>query len=406
MWARLGLDSRVKQQQFLLTYGIFIFNGFLALSIGALLPFIRDSRGLNYGFLGLLVGLHSVGNLFSSFTAGVLPIYLGRKPSILLFNSLYALAFILILTTRSNWLLVLAFLLTGVARGASSNFCNIVVNDLAPGKAWIFSGLHSMFAVGAFTLPLIVMAVASINWQIALYVLIGAGLLSFLMYAVMPLEVDNSPAVVSKRANRLSSTDGRYAFFKDKLFWLVTLSLLTYLAAEQGVIGWLVTYFRDTGILSIYLAQVMASVLWITILIGRLATAYLSTRVARRKLLTVMGLGLLVFFTLMMATHNPIIIAIAISGFGLSMAGIYPTVVSFSGALIQKYTMAWSFILTGAALGAVLMPNIIGFIAERAGIFYGMASVAGALVLTNVLLFALIRYVNRYLSAQANPAAN
>jgi len=426
MWERLGLSTKVKKQQFLLSYGIFIFNGFLALSIGALLPFIRDSRGLSYAFLGLLVGLHSVGNLFSSFTAGVLPLYVGRKASILIFNSLYALAFILILVTHSNALLIVAFTLTGIARGATSNFCNIVVNDLAPGKTWIFSGLHSMFAIGAFTLPLIVMAVASFNWQIALYVLIVAGLLSFAMYAVMPLpttaliggsassslrssrrmtkssETDGAvgSATSSLRSSRrmtgTTSTDGSYTFFRDRLFWLVTLSLTTYLAAEQGVIGWLVTYFRDTGILSIYLAQVMTSVLWITILIGRLTTAYLSTRINRSKLLVIMGIGLLVFFTLMMATHNPVIIVVGISGFGLSMAGIYPTVVSFSGALIQKFAMAWSFILTGAALGAVLMPNIIGFIAQRAGIFYGMASVAGALILTNGLLFALIRYVNNH----------
>ena len=424
MWERLGLNTKVKKQQFLLSYGIFIFNGFLALSIGALLPFIRDSRSLNYAFLGLLVGLHSVGNLFSSFTAGVLPLYVGRKTSILIFNSLYAIAFILILVTHSNALLVVAFTLTGIARGATSNFCNIVVNDLAPGKTWIFSGLHSMFAIGAFTLPLIVMAVASFNWQIALYVLIAAGLLSFAMYAVMPLPAPiRGSASSSLRSSRGPSYSGRpnlrgmtkgskspeyggrYAFFGDKLFWLVMLSLMTYLAAEQGVIGWLVTYFRDTGILSIYLAQVMASVLWITILIGRLATAYLSTRVNRSKLLIIMGIGLLVFFTLMMATHNPIVIVIGISGFGLSMAGIYPTVVSFSGAIIQKFAMAWSFILTGAALGAVLMPNIIGFIAERASIFYGMASVAGALILTNGLLFALIRYVNNQNVGIIVPAA-
>lgn len=28
-----------------------------------------------------------------------------------------------------------AFLLTGLARGATSNFCNTVINNLAPGKA-------------------------------------------------------------------------------------------------------------------------------------------------------------------------------------------------------------------------------------------------------------------------------
>lgn len=383
------------------------------------MPFLADTRGLTYSFIGLLVGLHSVGNLFSSFTAGILPRYLGRRPSILVFNACYALAFVLILVTRANWWLVVAFLLTGVARGATSNFCNIVVNDLAPGKAWIFSGLHGMFAVGAFLLPLIVMGVARSNWIIAVYLLIGAGLLSFLLYATMPLDpalpaarrmttirgrprsAAAPPQSIGETSRRLrravdpsrNPREGKWGFLRDKLFWLVSLSLMAYLAAEQGVIGWLVTFFRDTGLLSIYLAQVMASVLWVAILFGRLATAYLSTRVPRHRLLVIMGIGLIVFFATMMATSNPTIIVIGIIGFGLSMAGIYPTVVSYAGGLIQHYALAWSFILTGAALGAVLMPNIIGFVAERVGLFYGMASIAGALILTNVLLFALIRHV-------------
>ncbi|MBR2275672.1 MAG: MFS transporter, partial [Lachnospiraceae bacterium] len=71
-------DSKSKQR-FVTTYIAFVINGMLALSIGSLLPFIRDARGLNYAFAGLIVSLHSVGNFCSSFFSGILAASIGRK---------------------------------------------------------------------------------------------------------------------------------------------------------------------------------------------------------------------------------------------------------------------------------------------------------------------------------------
>ena len=68
------LKDQNKKKQFFFTYGTFIINGMLALSIGSLLPFIRDAKGLDYAFSGMIVSLHSCGNLISSFVAGALPL--------------------------------------------------------------------------------------------------------------------------------------------------------------------------------------------------------------------------------------------------------------------------------------------------------------------------------------------
>ena len=81
-----------------------------------------------------------------------------------------------------------------------------------------------------------------------------------------------------------------------------------------------------------------------------------------------------------------------IVGFGYSMAGIYPTTVSFAGKLLQKYSMAWSFILTTASFGSILMPSVIGKIAAGAGIAVGMSSVAVVLVIDFVCIIALCIY--------------
>lgn len=386
------LKTVEEKKQLLFTYFAFMLNGMLALSIGSLLPFIRESKGLNYAFAGLIVSLHSVGNLVSSFASGTLSVFLGRKKSILLFNACYALSYVLIIWGNSNALLALAFLMTGLARGASSNFGNYTVNSLAPGKAGFLNALHAMFSIGAFTFPIFLTFLTRTNadgWVYACYFLIAMGLLSWILYFLIPIhETENKKSEEKKK-------ESNFGFLKESLFYLCTFTLFFYLCAEQGVIGWLITYFVDTGLLSSSLSQLMASVLWVMILAGRLTVAGVSGKVQKEKLLMIMGIGFVCFFFWLLFCKSTLPIIIGIMGFGYSMAGIYPTTVSFCGRLIQKYSMAWSFILTMASLGSILMPMIIGSIAESAGIAYGMSSIVVVVLIDLALIIALNQYIRR-----------
>lgn len=384
------LKDKVKKKQFFYSYSVFLINGMLALSIGSLLPFIRDSRGLDYAFCGLIVSLHSVGNLVSSFVAGTLPVVIGRKKSILLFNAFMAVSFAMIIFGQNNLLIAMAFFMTGLARGATSNFCNTTINDLAPGKAWIINGLHATFAVGAFTFPIILTVLTSMsadNWIYACYFMLAMGILSWVLYFMMPIEQDT----ITKKEKGVAN----FTFFKEPLFYLSIATMFFYLCAEQGVIGWMVTYFKDTGLMSASLSQITASVLWIMILCGRLLTAWASTKVDKGRLLQVMGIGLVVFFIVLILSKSTVLIVLGIMGFGFSMSGIYPTTVSFTSDIIRKYPIAWSFILTFASLGSIIMPSVIGKIAETAGIYYGMSSIAAVVIIDLICIFTLVAYTGK-----------
>ncbi|MCF0132082.1 MAG: MFS transporter [Pseudobutyrivibrio sp.] len=384
------LNNKNNKTTFINCYSVFLLNGMLALSIGSLLPFIRDARGLEYAFCGLIVSLHSIGNLFSSFFAGTLPVFIGKKKSILLFNSFYAISYILILFSASNMALAFAFFLTGLARGATSNFCNTAINSLAPGRAWILNGLHAMFSIGALAFPIFLTILTKnnpSNWTYACFFMLAMGVLSLILYFMIPTTDD----VTNDKTSSMSSMD----FIKAPLFHLCTLTLFFYLCAEQGVIGWLVTYLKDTGILSASKSQLSASIQWTAILIGRLLTAYLSTRFDRKKLIRIMSFGLVLFFLVLITGRSELQVMIGIFGFGLAMAGIYPTTVSFSGYLIKDYPLAWSFVLTLASFGSIIMPSVIGRIADTFSIYSGMCSVAVAVIIDFIFIWLLTHYIKK-----------
>lgn len=375
-----------------ITYICFAINGMLALSIGSLLPSIRDSRGLGYNEVGTAVSAHAVGVLISGFFAGIVSQKVGRKISILFFSVFFPAAYILILTGNGLGSLVLACLFLGFSRGATSNYCNAVINELAPGKASIMNGLHAMFSLGAFLFPLLFAALIADspeNWRYACVFMIGMGILSILLYVFLPAaqwKTEHSKAEAPGTGKEQS-----WGFLRERLFYISIATLFFYLCAENGVTGWMVTYFTDTGYISASYAQLTASLLWIMILAGRLTTAFLSERIDKKRLLPVMGIGLVFFFTFLLLVKTPVLIVIGIMCFGFFMAGVFPTTVSVTGVLIDRYPLAWSFILTASSMGGVVMPAVVGAIAQKAGIVSGIASIAVALVIELVCILCIVK---------------
>lgn len=366
-------------------YCVFIISAMMSISTGQLLPYIRDAKGLDYAFCGIVVSMHSVGNLISSFFAGIMPRYLGRKRSMLLFNTCVSLSYVLILWGSSKYIIALAFLLTGIARGASSNYLNSEVNNTMPGSAWALNILHASYAIGALLFPVILMVLVNNNpdrWVIACIFMLIMGIISLLLYYFMPIS--------TKDNNGSNKTKTDYSFLKEKSFYLILFGLFFYLCSEQAVIGWLVTYFKDTGFLKDPLASLTTTIQWTCILIGRLSTAFLSKKFDKRKLLLVMGIGTIAFFVALLFARSTISIIIAIAGFGLSMAGVYPTITSFGGNIYGKYPMSYSYILTGAGLGSILMPAIIGFIADSFGIYTGMCSIVVVVIIQMIVILMII----------------
>jgi FHS family glucose/mannose:H+ symporter-like MFS transporter len=377
-----------KNNRYILKCCFFVFavNGLYAMILGSFLPLISSEYGLNNTVSGALLSAHQTGNLIAGFIAGVLPIYLGRKKSILFLCSFVVMGFSIMIITGNPVLLILGFLFTGLSRGSISNFNNTVVNEVSDSSSVALNILHSVFAVGALTAPFLVIACTNIagdsGWKIAAGVIILLAIMSMILFSRM--KIDD----VAKRRESTS-----YQFLKLKHFWIVSGILFFYLCAESAINGWIVKYFIDSEIMTREYAQMLASLLWAVILAGRLTCAFIGDKVPKKILLLITSIGTVAFYLLLLSTQNILVITIAIMGLGFSMAGIYPITVSTFGGTIKLYPMSMGVLLMLGGIGSILMPIIVGSLSDNFGIWAGMSAIVVAIVMMLGFVFTNVFHV-------------
>jgi fucose permease len=360
-------------------YFAFFTSGMMSTLIGALLPFMKTEYQMSYVLSGAVISAHQIGNFAALLIAGYLPYLIGRKNSTLTLSLGIVIGFLLMTLSGNPLLLLLAFAFTGIGRGTMSNITNVVMSEIAENKTASLNLLHASFAVGAFLAPFLAILTTSVfgvYWRVSAWVLV--------LFELAVLFFLSRSSLTGKPKTK-QKDEGR-AFMHSGRFWLNTFILFFYLCGEASVIGWLVTYFNDTGRLSPALALTTSSALWVFILVGRLICATLSVRMNKNVLLVVLGALQIVFFLMMISVEHIALIYLSLFGFGLAMSGTYPTTLSTMDRKFNSSTIATGTCIATATVGAITMPIIVGSVAQAVGIAGGLATIS----LSILCMFTLI----------------
>ena len=245
----------------------FFFSGICAISSGVVVSLLQEQYGFAYGMTGTLLSLMSIGNLLAGFLIAMLPGKLGMKPSILLLTIGYALGYAMMGLSGAVAVLALGFFLVGIAKGSVINTCTILVSDNSADRTRGMNLMHSCYACGALLCPFLIAAAARVSTELAVFLLAAMGLLLWLVYVFTPLRGGKSKGNAEKE-----TID--WSFLRSARFWLLTGLLFFQNAAEQSVNGWMVTYFKDSGIIAGTLAAYTVTVMWGATLVGRLLIAF------------------------------------------------------------------------------------------------------------------------------------
>lgn len=346
--------------------------------IGSVLPQIAGEYGLDYSFSGLLLSVQSAGYFIAGLAAGYLPRYFGARKC---YVGLGVMAFIglwLLMHTSQPFLLLLAMLLTGISKGSGNNFTNQFTANISQGDTGRLNFMHAFYPVGACIAPLLVMA-CGVSWRTAFRIVIVFGVLYLLHAMVMRV----SPRASGSAAIQTGKND--YSFFKLEMFWGCAGLMSAYVAFESALSGWLVTYFVNGTTISESAAQLLTTVLWISLCCGRMIAARISSRFQPYQMLPVMVIGTLVFFTVLLLAENTAAMAVGTIGTGLCMASIYGTSMGSSGGMFEKYPLCMGVLVVLPGVFSLLVLAAMGALADCTDIRTGMASLYALLALIFML---------------------
>jgi len=351
--------------------------GMMAVLQGGLLPYIREEYNLTYAQSGLLLSSHQIGNLSAVMLVGVLPLFIGKKKSALLLGPFAVIGFLLVTLFGGLAVLVLAYALIGIGRGTMSNTDTNVVSEISTNRASALSSLNAFFALGALSAPLLLVFGANIpfGWRAAPYALSIIAIVAFVFLARSTMS--NKPTV--------KTSGGSFAFLKTSNFWLNSGVLFCYLAAEATIVGWFQVFFENTGLLPANIARVTPTLLWVMILIGRLSCAAIPQRINKNRILLIFGAVFSISFVVIITTGSTALAIICLVIVGLSMAGMFPLTIAVTDNTASSAVTGT--LMAVAISGAIIMPSIVGLIADAFSLTAGLNAV---IIPLSVMLILLI----------------
>ena len=236
MKAFLSSLSRSKRYVVAELFLVYFAHGLSSIMLGSVLPDLRAAYALDYQIGGTLLSAQSIGYLGIGLLSGLAAIKWGLKRAYLILYYVFAVGFVMLLTNGSPVWLLAAMFLTGISKGAITDYNNRVMSEYANGSATPLNMMHAAYAFGACVAPLAVLACHKLGgdngWRLALEISIVLLTASFIFGLFMKMDDDKSTKTEQK-----SATD--YGFFREKLFWLCTALCFFYEAVEASMMGWL-----------------------------------------------------------------------------------------------------------------------------------------------------------------------
>jgi len=357
----------------------FFLSGVSAISSGVIVSILQEIYGFSFGVTGTLLSLMSVGNMAASFVTGLLPAKIGTRNTVMILCLGYFLGYGLMTLSGSIPVLMLAFLMVGIAKGCAINTCTVLVGNNSADRTRAMSIMHAFYATGALLCPFIIAAMRGAGEMLPMIAVAVCGLA---MWAVFMSARLPGRAQEAAEKGRLD-----LSFLKSAKFWLLTGLVFCQNAAETSVTGWMVTYYKSQEILSGTLSTYTVTIMWGATLIARLLIAFVFPIKDTFKALAMMGLGCTALYSAMMFSGTPVMAIVMLFAFAFAMAGVNPVAVAGTGKQMSAASMG--ILLPTASIGAIVMPWLIGLVADSVSLQAGMACnlvpCAGIMVLSLIV---------------------
>ncbi len=157
------------------------------------------------------------------------------------------------------------------------------------------------------------------------------------------------------------------SIFRYKHTVLGAVGIFLYVGVEVGLASIAVNYFKSQGVDSAQKASYLVSLYWVGALIGRLLGSWILTKFKSNKLLGLFGFSAAALILISMLASGPVAIwTLVFCGFFNSI--MFPNIFALGIAGLGPMTSKGSGLIMTAVVGGAIVPALIGYVADKAGI--------------------------------------
>jgi fucose permease len=367
IWTKLKRYPRLGLV--LLAFIAFVALGLPDGLLGVGWPSIRAGFSIPLDAIGMLLTTLVAGYMASSFLSGFLLSWVGVGRVLAGSCLLTGLALIGYTLVPQWWMMVLLGVFAGLGAGAIDAGLNTYV--AANFGEGVMQWLHACWGIGITIGPIIMtVGLTALNtWRFG-YRVVGGFQIALAVCFVLTLAMwrqNNAPSDSNSEKRLTDYKTPMGETLKQPRVWLSVLLFFLYVGAESSLGTWTYTLLTESRGVDKTLAGFFAGSYWLTFTIGRIVAGMFANRVGVNKLVVggltgaLLGVGLL--------TWNPSqtanVLAVAITG--LSIAPIFPAMISGTKARVgDRYaanTIGMQMAATG--FGTAVVASLMGVLARR-----------------------------------------
>jgi len=373
--------------------GMFVFGMVMAL-LGAVLPALSGRLQFRVAEIGTLFLFMNFTMLACSLVVGAAMDRFGLKVPLAVGPLLVAVTLLLISRAARFEDLLPAVVLLGLGGGALNGGTNTLVVDLHEDpkqKASALNLLGVFFGFGALFLPFVIGALLEalgIGTLLTASAVVCAGVGLFAMGLRFP---------PPKQQRRLPAVEMRKLL--GSALALVTAALLFFQSGIEFTMGgYIGTYLTRAVGLSVAGASWLLAAYWASLMVARIVLSRILLHADPHRVILYCAFGAGAGAALAATETKAVLTSAGILLCGLSLAGIYPTVLGIAGAAFREHSgTVFGMLFTVALAGGMALPWVSGHLAQAAGLRWVFVLVAVAFV----AVLALGRLVARLSPATA-----
>lgn len=343
--------------------------------LGPMVPELQATYNISMSNNGLLLSVQGI--------AGIIAIILSiavadrfKKTSLMVIAYTLYLAMLFSASAMPPYVVMLiVFFFLGAGTKLFDALVNANMSEMhAENKGFFLNLLHACFGIGALIGPIAASLLLSyVDLHTAF--LIIAVFCSVLLgcYFLLRLGTQFTPAPVQKGQSAREAAAEIFSLLKNKTMLLLGGSAMLYVGYSNGMSLWAPSYYMDVMGTDSLNAAFVVSIFWVGVITGRLTYSFLSLKFHIRSLILYSNLAGGTFMLAASIINSPVAMmaGYAISGFFVG------AVVPLSIAMANKQFPSGSgrvssIIMLFVSLGLMIIPALVGYIADHVTFYAGM----------------------------------